>query len=347
MSHRFVVLMRVLSVAIAIGVALVPAANAQTNAARSSSSPRTSWGDPDLQGVWTNTTTTPLERPAKLAGKAVLTGEEAADYARREAESLNRPNPRNAGEPCPEEFPFCNEAPVAYEFRIWFDRGTILKTKQTSLVVEPPDGRLPSLTPEGQKKQTERAGARKASPADGPEDRSVYERCITRGLPGAMMPGFYNHNYQIFQTPGYVVILVEMIHDARVIPLDKRPHVDQSVRQWLGDSRGRWEGNTLVVETTNFRDTNERSITAFGPSVTGRVIERFTRVDANTIDYQVTVDDPATYTKPWTAAIPMTKDGAPDRIFEYACHEGNYGMVGILSGHRAEERGTGEAGKRR
>jgi hypothetical protein len=347
MNRQFLILVAALTAGIGVMASRAATANAQTTAASSGSSHRTAWGDPDLQGVWTNTTTTPLERPARLAGKAVLTSEEAAEYAKREADSLNRPNPRKAGEPCPEEFPFCNEAPLAYEFRIWFDRGTMLKTKQTSLVVEPPDGRLPSLTPEGQKRQAERAAARKASPADGPEDRSVYERCITRGLPGAMMPGFYNHNYQILQTPGYVAILVEMIHDVRIIPLDGRPRLGRSIRHWLGDSRGRWEGDTLVVETTNFRDINERSITVFGTSATGRVVERFRRVTADTIDYRVTVDDPAIYVKPWTAAIAMTKDRAPDQIFEYACHEGNYGMVGILSAQRAEEKAAGEATKRK
>jgi hypothetical protein len=152
-----------------------------------------------------------------------------------------------------------------------------------------------------------------------------------------MMPGFYNHNYQILQIPGYVVIQVEMIHDTRIIPLDGRPHLGRNIRQWLGDSRGRWEGNTLVVETTNLKPISDRNITVFGISGDkGRVIERFTRVDANTIDYQVTLDDPATFTKAWTAGIPMTKIEGP--IFEYACHEGNYGMVGILEGHRAEEK---------
>src|SRR5262245_9433598 len=254
MNRQF--LIPVAALTAAIGVMAWPAAtaNAQTSAASSGSSHRTAWGDPDLQGVWTNTTTTPLERPARLAGKAVLTSQEAAEYAKREADSLNRPNPRKAGEQSPEEVPFRHGAPVAYAFRMWFDRGTILKTKQTSLVVEPPDGRLPSLTPEGQKSQAERAAARKARPADGPEDRSVYERCITRGLPGAMMPGFYNHNYQILQTPGYVAILVEMIHDVRIIPLDGRAHLGATLTQWMGDSRGRWEGDTLVVETRNFND---------------------------------------------------------------------------------------------
>jgi len=216
--------------------------------------------------------------------------------------------------------------------------------------VDPADGKLPSLTPEGQKAQTQLAETAKTSPADGPESRNLFERCITRGLPGAMMGDFYNHNYQILQAPGYVVISVEMIHDARIIPVDGRPHVGQQIRQWLGDSRGRWEGNTLIVETTNFKSISDRTINRmlgiiiFGTSATGRVIERFTRLDADTIDYQVTVDDPATYTRPWTAAVPMTTQQGT--LFEFACHEGNYGMVGILEGHRAEEKAA-EAAKRK
>lgn len=206
------------------------------------------------------------------------------------------------------------------------------------------------MTLEGQKEQTQLAESRKTSPADGPESRSLFERCITRGLPGAMMGDFYNHNYHILQTPGYAVISVEMIHDVRIIPLDGRPHVARQIRQWLGDSRGRWEGNTLRVETINFKNISDRSINSmlgvimFGTSATARVVERFTRLDADTIDYQVTVDDPATYTRPWTAAIPMTK--LQGTLFEFACHEGNSGMVGILAGHRAEEKAP-EAAKRK
>ena len=329
MNRRFLVVIGVLAAAIAVVAPLAPTAKAQT--ANSRSSARTPWGDPDLQGVWTNTTTTPLERPKELAEQQVLTDAERAKRgAERLAEvSFERPVQPNATGNRLDRNPY-NE--------FWAERGSL--SNRTALIVDPPEGRLPPLTPEGQKKQAERAEARKTSPADGPEDRSAYERCITRGLPGSMMPGFYNHNYQILQTPGYVVILVEMIHDARIIPLDGRPHVGQQIRQWLGDSRGRWEGNTLVVESTNFKAINDRNITVFGSGgETGRVIERFTRVGANTIDYQVTLDDPATFTRPWTAAIPMTKIEGP--LFEYACHEGNHGMVGILEGHRAEEKAAG------
>ena len=190
--------------------------------------------------------------------------------------------------------------------------------------------------------QAQLAAAGKTAPADGPESRNLFERCITRGMPGSMMGDFYNHNYQILQTQGYVVISIEMIHDVRIIPLDGRPHVGEQVRQWLGDSRGRWEGTTLVVETTNLRTVNDRTVNGmlgiilFGTSAAGRVIEHFTRLDAESIDYRITVDDPAVYTHSWTAAVPMTM--LKGTLFEFACHEGNYGMTGILAGHRAEEK---------
>jgi hypothetical protein len=283
--------------------------------------PLTPWGDPDLQGIWNNVTATRLERPDELKDKALLTEEEAAEYERQAAER------RAQAEARPH---------TGYAASIWFETSHTLSVNRTSLLVDPPGGRLPPLTPEAQKFAEKQAEARKLSPADGPEDRGPYERCITRGLPGGMMPGFYNHNYQIFQTRGYVVILVEMIHDARIIPMDGRPHVGTGIRQWLGDSRGRWEGNTLVVETTNLRNIDQRNAAVFGTSEQGRVIERFTRVGADAMDYHVTVEDPATFAQPWTASIPMTRVEGP--IYEYACHEGNYGLPNILAGHRKEEK---------
>ena len=332
MNARFLMVMGLLAAGIVVGTHAT--ASAQTASSSSSRAPRTPWGDPDLQGMWTNATATPLERPKELEGKQVLTDQELVQRDRQVAQENSTDNAPQAGNP-------------GSHNEFWRERGRL--GKRTSLLVDPPDGKLPSLTPEGQKAQTQLAAAGKTSPADGPESRSLFERCITRGLPGAMMGDFYNHNYHILQTPGYVVISVEMIHDARIIPLDGRPHVGQQIRQWLGDSRGRWEGNTLIVETTNFIDISDRTINRmlgviiFGTSATARVIERFTRLDADTIDYQVTVDDRATYTRPWTAAIPMTK--LQGTLFEFACHEGNYGMVGILAGHRAEEKAA-EAAKR-
>ena len=284
---------------------------------------RTPWGDPDLQGLWTNATITPFERPGTMSGKPVLTEQEAAEFERATLQARDADN-RAGGTAA--------DLGRAYN-QFWYDRGTkVVATRRTSLVVDPPDGRVPSLTPSAQQRADARIAARQRSPADGPEDRSLAERCIlwpTAGPP--MIPGGYNNNYQILQTPGYVVILIEMIHDVRVIPLDGRPHAPSSIRQWMGDSRGRWDGNTLVVTTTNFTGkTNFR-----GSSEHLRLVERFTRVDRDTIDYAFTIDDPEAFTKPWTAAIPMSKTEGP--IFEYACHEGNYGMTNLLSGARAEE----------
>jgi hypothetical protein len=280
--------------------------------------PRTPWGDPDLQGVWSIATITPFERPTSLAGKQVLTEEEAAELEKTNLTTNNQDRRDGAG----------TDADVARAYNdFWWDRGTkVVSTRQTSLVVDPPDGRVPALTPDGQK----RATARAARGYDSWEDRSLWERCITRGLP--MVPGPYNNNYQILQTPTHVVIIHEMIHDARIIPLDGRPHVGQNVRQWFGDSRGRWEGATLVVETTNFSD----KWSFRGSTEKLRLIERFTRLDNGTVKYEFTIDDPATFTSKWTAAIPMA--GTDELIYEYACHEGNYGMVNLLSGARKQEK---------
>jgi hypothetical protein len=334
MNARFLIVAGILAAGL-VGGTLAATVNAQTATSRSWRAPRTPWGDPDLEGMWTNATATPLERPKELEGKRVLTDEELVERDRQVAKENSTDNAPRAGDP-------------GSHNEFWRERGKL--GKRTSLLVDPPDGKLPPLTQEEQKAQRQLAEARKTSPADGPESRNLFERCITRGLPGAMMGDFYNHNYHILQTPGYVVISVEMIHDARIIPLDGRPHIGKQIRQWLGDSRGRWEGNTLIVETTNFNNISDRTINGmlgaivFGTSATGRVIERFTRLDADTIDYQVTVDDPATFTQPWTAAIPMTK--LQGTLFEFACHEGNYGMVGILAGARVEEKAA-EAAKRK
>ena len=287
---------------------------------RAWTTPRTPDGHPDLQGVWTNATITPFERPAALSGKAVLSDSEAAALEEQAAEG------RVDRAPLPGD-------PGAYN-QFWFDRGTkVVGTRRSSLVVDPPDGRVPPLTPAAQKHQQDAAASAREHPADGPESRSLAERCILWGTAGPpMVPGPYNNNYQIVQGPGYVSILVEMIHDARVIPTDGRPHLPQTIRQWMGDPRGHWEGDTLLVETTNFTDKTRFR----GSDENLRVLEKFTRVDANTIDYQFTIDDSTAFTKPWSADIPMTRsDGA---LYEYACHEGNYAMTDILSGARAQEK---------
>jgi hypothetical protein len=204
---------------------------------------------------------------------------------------------------------------------------------RTSLVTDPPDGRVPPLTPEAQKRlAAERAERSTRGPADSYTDLSTWTRCISRGWNG--IGSWYSSNYQIFQSPGYVVVLQELIHEPRIIPLDGRPHLPQGVGQWLGDSRGRWEGNTLVVETTNFDPkTNFR-----GSRETLRLVERYTLRDANNLDYEFTVDDPKTFTRPWTAARPMRREVDGISVFEYACHEGNYAMSGILRGARMEEK---------
>ena len=305
---------------ICITVFFGPLVTITTGQPANSQDSKTLWGHPDLQGVWNNNTVVPLERPDSIEDKALLTDEEVA--ARFEQTSRATFAERD-GDPG-----FYNE--------FWFEYGQ--DTNRTSLVVDPADGRLPTLTPRGKARAD--AGAHKfpdgIEPVASWTELSLFDRCITRGLPGAMSPGFYNHNYHILQTPTHVVMVVEMIHDARIIPIDDRPHIDDGIRQWLGDSRGHWDGNTLVVETTNFSDkTNTRMQTVFGGSDQLRLVERFTRIDANTIDYRYTFEDPTEFTGPWTASIPLNKIEGP--LFEYACHEGNYAMEGILAGSRLTE----------
>ncbi len=281
---------------------------------------RTPWGDPDLQGVWTNRTTTPLERPSDFEGRAVLTEEERANLdAQAEAARDRPPPPGQTG---------------AYN-SFWLDRG--VRTNQTSLIVDPPDGTYPPRTERVRESDAAFAALRDGTRFDTWHDLNLYDRCLTRGMPGAMIPGFYNHNYQILQTPDYVVIVVEMIHDARIIPLDGRAHLPPQIGQWMGDSRARWEGDTLVVETTNLTPRGDQRVRylVHAASEQAHVVERFTRVDADRIDYSFTVTDPATYAAPWTAEIPMVPLGG--EIFEYACHEGNYGLQNILAGARAAE----------
>lgn len=305
----------------------LPAA-AQT---RTWSAPKTPDGQPDLQGTWTNATITPLERPADLAGKEFLTSQEAAEYEKRALAAGNADR---------RDLPPEADVGLAYN-DFWYNRGTkIVGTRRTSLIVDPPDGKVPPLTPEAQQKQADLRSAARGHASDGPENRALTERCLlwpTAGPP--MLPSFYNNNYQIVQGPGYVTILVEMIHDARIIPLDGRPHVSQNVRQWMGDSRGHWEGNTLVVDTTNFTDKTRFR----GADAKLHLVERFTRVDADTIMYEFTVDDPTAFTRSWTAQIPMRRTESP--VYEYACHEGNYAMAGMLAGARAEEKAAADAAK--
>ena len=304
-------------VAAVIGVLLASAAGV---AAQTPAEPKTPWGDPDLQGTWNNITGIPLERPAELSGKEFFTQEEAVQFAEQTLRRVDRD--RRDGE-------IETDVGRAYN-EFWSDRGTKYLTQlntRTSLIIDPPDGQLPALTSAGQARVAARRAARETNHTWA--DRNLWERCLTRGVP--RLPGSYNNNFMIVQSPGYVAILVEMIHETRIIPLDGRPAVSSGIRQWMGDSRGRWEGETLVVETTHFRDQQEFR----GTSADLRLIERFTRVDDDTIDYQFTIDDATTYTSPWTVALPMKS--VDEDVFEYACHEGNIGMHGILAGARALE----------
>ena len=292
-----------------------------SGAAKTWTPPKTADGQPDLQGVWTNQTNAPLERPKNLGAKEFYTPEEVAARDQQAAAAANAGNtPRDPG--------------VHYDvsqFGLSRNWSKTAKSERTSIIVGP-EGTVPPLLAVAQKRQADRQAVNRGHQFDGPENRALGERCImwpNEGPP--MLPEGYNSNLQIVQGPGYVAILQEMIHDVRIIPLDGRPHPPQAIRQYLGDSRGHWEGNTLVVDTTNFTDR-----TAFrGSSQNLHVVERFTRTDDDTILYQFTVDDPATWDKPWSGELPMGKvDGL---VYEYACQEGNYGMRNILSGARATE----------
>ncbi len=314
-----------------MSVLVAPVAAAQTRDAWTP--PRTPWGDTDLQGLWTNATITPLQRPREFAGKPVLTGAEAAAFEQVTAEGRVDGPPR-AGDP------------GTYN-RFWFDQGNkIVGTGRTSLIVDPPDGRIP-WTPEASQANANRNPGRGREYWHSYTDLDTGERCLTDGLP--FLPFAYNNNYQLLQTPGYVAILHEMFYERRIIPLDGREHVDRNIGQWFGDSRGRWEGDTLVVETTNFSDKTSYRWAAYwrASRPTLHLVERFTRVDAQTIDYEFTVTDPTMFTRSWTGAVPMTADQAAmgatvGQLYEYACHEGNYAIVNVLRGARAQDRATEE-----
>ncbi len=320
--------------------AQAPKAAAKTAAAvKKSAAPHTPWGDPDLQGVWNDATSTPLQRPGGVGAKDVLTDEEAVDFQKDLEHDLTRDR-RDGG---PEV-----DVNRAYNDH-WMDarRLKITADHRTSLIVDPPDGRIPPPAPQSPEREKARA-ARAAANArfnaglpDSYRDFSLPVRCIIRTDSPPYLPTIYNNDFHIFQSPGYVVIAPEMIHSARTIPLDGRPHLGKNLHQWLGDSRGHWDGNTLVVETTNFRTDDGVTFLGTNPE-TFRITERFTRVDADTLNYEFTVEDPKTWTKPWTARIPWTKIDPREQMYEYACHEDNYDMVHFLTGARAREK-RGEA----
>jgi hypothetical protein len=336
---RFLAIVIVAAFALSISATL----DAQSKAAGNTHewvAPRTAWGDPDLEGIWPSNEMlgTPLERPTTFGERNTLTEEEYAarqTQSQRQAEAdgeqfVNTQAPsRGTGTGPPSH---------------WGERGK--PSRQASLIVEPKDGRLPPMTPAGEKRKNlirstywhDFPGVVEQHPFNSFEDLGPYDRCISRGLLASMLPTGYNMGTQIFQFPGYVVINNEMIHETRVIPLDGRPHVDSKITSWMGNSRGHWEGDTLVIESTNFNA--KVGLTLNGNSTPTsqklKIVERLTRVDANTIQYQATVDDAETWTRPWTVSLPY-KQQPEYGMYEYACHEGNFGMRNILSGARAEE----------
>ena len=299
---------------------------------------RTGDGLPDFTGIWTNVTITPLERPRDLAGKEFFTEQEVSAYETRTVQQRNR-DQRDRG----------TERDVASAYNdFWWDSGTkIVKTRRTSIIIDPPDGRIPALTPERQrqlaalgeaaKRRCEQPGCEplnggQLGPADGPEDRPLQERCLSFGNAVPMLPTAYNNNYQIVQSAGFLSINVEMVHDVRRVAIGGGPHLPAHVWQWMGDSRGHWEGNTLVIDTTNFTP-----LTRFrGSDENLHLTERFSLSDADTLLYRFTVEDPTAFTKPWTGEIPMVRAEGP--LYEYACNEGNTGMNGILSAARSDEK---------
>lgn len=313
---------------------------AAVSSAQERTPPRTAWGDPDLQGTWVNNSATPLERPEEFAGKETLNDEELSELKRRATLVLDGGDAFFGDD--------LVRAAVGNDTQYRsFDRKTgnynqfwIVEREfenRTSLIVDPPDGRIPPLTPEGQKRSADAVRGFLGIDPAGPEDLHPQIRCITYGVPNILAG--YNSYFQILQTPGYVVIFQELIHDARIIPLDGRPHLQPGIRQWQGDPRGRFEGATLVVDSTNFSPQSRFE----GAAENLHLVERFARIDAETIAYEIEVDDPTTFARPWKAMISLKS--TPDPIFEYACHEGNIAMEGILKGARSQEKAALEAAK--
>jgi len=321
MAHRSFVLVSVL--ALLIGAASL---DAQT---RPYAPPRTPDGQPDLQGFWTNSTYTPLERPNGVT-KEFYTPQEAAELQKREASRETAQTKPGTTEDVHYDFS---------QFALDRSQTPLSRSLRTSLIYDPPNGKIPPFTEEGRRRTAEREEANKRLGGrwDSAESNQLDDRCVMMRGPGPpMMDAGYNSNYQIVQAPGYVMILTEMIHDARIIPLDSRPQPPQNIRQWVGLSRGRWENNTLVVETTNFNGKNPFA----GSSENLRVIERFTRIADDVIEYRFTIEDESMWARPWSGELPLTKTIGP--IFEHACHEGNYGLYNTLVGARLEEKKAAE-----
>ena len=335
MMTRFLLLAGVLAVVVmpVAGQAQTTAAKAtaaKTAAAKPWTAPKTPWGDPDVQGVWTSDGVIgiPMQRPDTFAGRSELSDEEYAKKVERDAQTRTRAE--NA----------------VGSFRN--DNAWLTKTfRQTSLIVEPADGKTPPLTPDADKRRASRdRGTFGNGPFDGPEDFTLYDRCITRGIVGSVLPVVYGNGNRIVQSPGQVAISYEMVHDTRIIPLDGRPHISPKIRQYLGDARGHWEGNTLVVETTNFTDQTSIGLNGNGlrHSADMKMIERFTRTPDGELQYDITIDDPKTYTRPWKVSIPLTSPPG-FQLLPYECHEGNYMLHNVLSAERVEDKAMEEAAK--
>lgn len=293
---------------------------------------KTPWGDPDLQGIWNNGTTTPLQRPVALGDKATLTPEE---FATKQKEDARR---QAVGETAEQR---ARSTITGGGPTFWYEIGET--SPRTSLIIDPPNGRLPAFTPYAQQRLEERARMLAEIPLTSFlwKHQGQWVRCITRGVPGGQIPTVYNNNYQILQVPGYVVIHQEMIHDTRIIPLDGRPHVPASIGMWMGDPRGHWERQTLVVETTNFHPEAESTLSGASSNLMGpdaKVTERYTRTSATEMDYQFTVDAPTTFTRPFTASIPMRTQDAAARIMEYACVEGDRSVALTITGLIAQKK---------
>jgi len=299
-------------------------------AAKAYTAPKTPWGDPDLQGVYTNKDENgiPFERPSGLAGKNLgdVNDDELKDLIAARSKAAEERAPGIGG------------ADTGAGPTHWYEHYGA-KNSRAWLVVDPPDGAIPAPIAEASARAAARAAARGVrGPADSAEDRSLYDRCITRGIPGSMMPAIYGNSYEIHQGQGFVAIRYEMIHETRIIPLDNRAHVGSAIKTYMGDARGHWDGNTLVVETTNFRDGSAYRV----GSESMKLVERFTPKGAKSVEWSVTADDSHTWPRPWTFAMNLTKD-ASQSIFEYGCHEGNYGLRDILSGARADEAAAAKA----
>jgi hypothetical protein len=323
----------------AILCAVSPLVGSGQQAASGYTVPRTPWGDPDLTGKWPGTEMVgvPMQRDEKLGLRNVLTDEEFAERERRAAQQEEQDNAdfelENAA-----STPGGDVGGAVSPPPHWLERGE--PQRQASLIVDPPNGRMPAFTAQAQERQVALRDFRQTrGPADSYTDRSNYDRCITRGLAGSILPVIYNNGTQIYQSPGYVAIVNEMIHETRIVPLDGRSHVSPEIKMWLGDSVGRFEGDALVVVTKNFTDRTGVGVNGGGQrhSEALTITERFTRVADDVIDYQMTVDDPETWVAPWTMQFPLKRDDSYG-MFEYACHEGNLAMFNILSGHRADER---------